>query len=95
MEFFALKGLWLFAGLAIVYVVGVMTAQWAKDKVNGVPVTLRNALNATEAAAVKEMKAAHDQVVVKTASLLAPAKAVVEPAATPVATPDPAAPATA
>lgn len=72
---FALEGIWLLGGFAVVYLIGVFTSQWAKDKINGVPSSLRSALKTTEAAAVKELAAARDRLVAETASLLAKGKA--------------------
>lgn len=72
---FALEGLWLLGGFAVVYVLGVFTSQWAKDKINGVPSQLRSALNITEAAAVKELAVARDRMVADVASLLNRGKA--------------------
>lgn len=71
----ALDGLWLLAGLGVTYLIGVFTSQWAKDKINGVPGTLRAALKVTEAAAVKELTAARDRIVADTATLIAKGKA--------------------
>lgn len=72
---FALEGLWLIGALAVVYFVGVFTAQWAKDKLAGIPSELRTALRATEAAAKNDLLAAKSKVVAETATLLATAKA--------------------
>lgn len=72
---FELHGLWLLGGFAVVYFVGVFTSQWAKDKINGVPSTLRSALKATESAAVKELAAARDKIVADTATLISRGKA--------------------
>lgn len=83
----ALEGFWLLGGFTVVYLVGVFTAQWAKDKLNGVPASLRSALNATEASALKQMHSAKEQVVANTATLLG-GKADYQRA--PVAVPDPA-----
>jgi hypothetical protein len=73
----ALEGFWLLAAFAVVYLIGVFTAQWAKDKINGVPSTLRSALKVTEAAAVKELHDARDRLVAETANLLAKGRAAV------------------
>lgn len=71
----ALEGFWLLAGFAVVYFVGVFTAQWAKDKIKGVPGTLRAALRVTEAAALKELTLARDKIVADTATLIVKGKA--------------------
>lgn len=88
---FELQGLWLLAGFAAMYATGVFTAQWAKDKVSGVPSDLRTALKALEAGAVKELAAARSRVVTDTASLLAAGKAAVagDPVPVPVPVPMP------
>lgn len=91
MESFFLKGFWLLGSFGVVYLVGVFTAQWAKDKLFGVPGDLRTALNALEAGAVKELAAARTKLVADTVGLLNRGKAAV--AAAPVAvvpTPTPA-----
>lgn len=79
----ALEGFWLLGGFTVVYLVGVFTAQWAKDKLNGVPASLRSALNATEASALKQMHSAKEQVVANTATLLGGRVAVPDPAVNP------------
>lgn len=73
----ALEGVWLLGGFAVVYLVGVFTSQWAKDKLSGVPADLRSALSTLEAAAKKEIVAAKSKVVADTATLLAKGKAAV------------------
>lgn len=72
---FALDGLWLLGALAIVYLVGVFTSQWAKDKLAGVPADLRSALSTLEVAAKNELAAAKAKVVADTATLLSKGKA--------------------
>lgn len=72
---FGLDGLWLLGALAVVYLVGVFTSQWAKDKLSGVPADLRSALSTLEVAAKNELAAAKSKVVADTASLLAKGKA--------------------
>lgn len=75
MERLALDGFWLLGAFAVVYLVGVFTAQWAKDKIKGVPSNLRAALKTTESSALAEMNKARDKVVADTANLLARGKA--------------------
>lgn len=72
---FALEGLWLLGALAAVYLAGVFTSQWAKDKLNGVPTTLRSALKTAESAALNEVKASRDKIVADVATLLNKGKA--------------------
>lgn len=72
---FALEGFWLLAAMGVVYFVGVFTSQYAKDKINGVPASLRTALNVTESAALKELQSARDRLVADTANLLAKGRA--------------------
>ncbi len=55
MEKFALDGFWLLGGLGLVYLLGVFTSQWLKDKISGTPATLRAALKATESSAKAEL----------------------------------------
>ncbi len=92
MEKLALDGFWLLGAFALVYLVGVFTAQWAKDKLFGVPAELRSALKTLEAGAVKELAAARSKLVADTIGLIAKGKAAaaaevakVVPAAAPVA----------
>lgn len=72
---FGLNGLWLVGSLATVYLVGVFTSQYVKDKINGVPASLRSALSVTESAALKELSSARDRLVADTANLLAKGRA--------------------
>lgn len=94
----ALDGFWLLGALVAVYITGVFTAQWAKDRLTGVPAALRAALKVNEAAALAELKNARDKIVAETANLFAKGKAAVAadakaavaavvPAAAPVAEP--------
>lgn len=89
---FGLEGLWLVGALAVVYLTGVFTSQWAKDKLSGVPSDLRSALSSLETSAKNELAAARARVVADTATLLTTAKAKVAvdlapaPAAAPVVT---------
>lgn len=80
-----LEGFWLLGALSVVYLVGVFTSQWAKDKLAGIPSDLRKALRATEAAAKIELAAAQAKVVADTAKLLSNAKAKVSADLAPVA----------
>lgn len=89
---FALDGLWLLGALGVVYLAGVFTSQWVKDKIKGVPSDLRAALKTTEAASLAEVTSARDKVVAETATLLSRGKAVVA-AAAPAALAAPAVPA--
>lgn len=90
----ALEGFWLLGGFAVVYLVGVFTAQWAKDKINGVPSSLRNAFNATEAATLKQMHSAREQVVIQYRDAVGPKDVgpKPDPVLTPAPDPAPAAP---
>lgn len=72
---FALDGFWLAAALAVAYLVGVFTSQYAKDKLTGVPSDLRAALKTTEASAVAELTAAKSKAVADVATFLAKGKA--------------------
>lgn len=71
---FDLNGFWLLAALAVVYLVGVFTSQWLKDKIAGIPADLRKALKSTETAALNELTAVKAKVVANTATLLSDAK---------------------
>ena len=62
MDNIALDGFWLLGGLALVYLTGVFTAQYVKDKVSGVPSALRAALKATETNALAELEKAKNAV---------------------------------
>jgi type IV secretory pathway TrbL component len=62
MDKIALDGFWLLGGLALVYLTGVFTAQYVKDKVSGVPSALRAALKATETNALAELEKAKNAV---------------------------------
>lgn len=75
MQAIALEGFWLLAAFAIVYLVGVFTSQWAKDKLSGVPSDLRSALKTLEAGAVKELAAARAKLVADTVNLISRGKA--------------------
>lgn len=55
MDKIALDGFWLLGAFALVYLTGVFTAQYVKDKVFGVPSELRAALKATETNALAEL----------------------------------------
>jgi hypothetical protein len=72
---FALDGFWLLAALLAVYLAGVFTSQYVKDKLSGVPSDLRAALKTTEASAVAELTSAKTQAVANVATLLAKGKA--------------------
>lgn len=86
---FSLEGLWLLAALAVTYVTGVFTAQWAKDKLTGIPGDLRTALASLETSAKNELAAAKAKVVADTATLLTNAKAKVAADLTPQPSPAP------
>lgn len=72
-----LHGLWLLGALAVTYITGVFTSQWAKDKLSGIPGDLRSALTSLETSAKNELAAAKAKVVADTATLLTNAKAKV------------------
>lgn len=80
---FALDGFWLIGSLAVVYLIGVFTSQWAKDKLKGIPPELRSALSVTEASTLAELKAARDKVVADVTTLLSRGKAAAVAAALP------------
>lgn len=80
-----LDGFWLIGALAVTYLVGVFTAQWAKDKLLGIPSDLRSALRVVEAGARTELSAAKAKLVADTVGLLNKGKAAVANDATKVA----------
>jgi hypothetical protein len=84
-----LDGFWLIGALAAVYLLGVFTSQYAKDKINGVPSDLRTVLNNVQAKAVAALKANKANAV---ASAAAAISAPMPVAAKPVAPPAPPAP---
>lgn len=86
---FALEGLWLLGGLAAIYLAGVFTSQWAKDKLFGVPADLRSAIRAMEAMALTELSAAKSKIVADTVTLLAKGKAAAASAGAPAPAPAP------
>lgn len=97
---FELSGLWLAGALALAFVAGVFLSTTIKDKLKGVPSSLRSALSATESSAMAELAKAKSAVVndvtnlfhksaVATAATAATASAV---AAAPAPAPAPAAP---
>lgn len=75
MQAVALEGFWLLAAFAVVYLVGVFTAQYAKDKIFGVPADLCAALKTMEAGALTELKNARAKLVADTIGLIAKGKA--------------------
>lgn len=86
---FGLDGFWLLGALAVTYITGVFTSQWAKDKLTGIPSDLRSALTALETSAKNELAAAKSRVVADTATLLTNAKARVAADLTPKPSPAP------
>lgn len=66
----ALDGFWLIGALLAVYVTGVFTSQWAKDKLSGIPAELRAGLKTQETAALAAVKAAQTKVIADVTGLL-------------------------
>lgn len=89
MQWLSLEGLWLIGALGAMYAFGVFSAQWAKDKVTGLPAELRGALVSLETSAKNELAAAKAKVVADTATLLTNAKAKVASDLTPKPSPAP------
>lgn len=88
-----LDGFWLIAAFAVVYLVGVFTSQWAKDKIKGVPSSLRTALKTTEASALAEINKVRDKAIADVASLLNKGKQAVAAEVAPAPAPAPVVPA--
>ena len=88
---FALDGLWLLGSLVVAYLLGVFTAQYAKDKLTGVPSAVRTALKALEAKTATAVADAKAKAVADAVRAIAPAmptppaKVVVLPDAAPLA----------
>jgi hypothetical protein len=94
---FALDGFWLLGSLAAVYLLGVFTAQYAKDKLSGVPSELRTVLKNVETRALTALKRSKaNSVADAAAAISAPmpvvAKSIVPASAVTSATGSPAAP---
>ena len=70
---FVLDGLWLVGALVAVYLLGVFTSQYAKDKLYGVPSEVRAALKALEAKTAASVAAAKDKAVADAVKAIAPA----------------------
>lgn len=93
MHNFVLDGFWLIGSLAVAYLLGVFTAQYAKDKINGVPSEVRAALKNLEAKALATASATKNKAVADAVSAITPPMPAVAkpvpaaPAAAPPATP--------
>lgn len=82
---FALEGFWLLGALAAVYLLGVFTAQYAKDKLSGVPSELRTALKALETKTTATVLAAKNKAVADAVKTITPVMPI--PPANPLAAP--------
>jgi hypothetical protein len=83
-----LDGFWLIGALAAAYLLGVFTAQYAKDTLNGVPSDLRAVLKNVEAKALAALKASKSTAVANAAAAIsAPMPVAVKPVAPPPAPP--------
>jgi hypothetical protein len=81
---FVLDGFWLAGALAAAYLLGVFTAQYAKDTLNGVPSDLRAVLKNVEAKALAALKRSKSNAVADAAAAIsAPMPAAVKPVAPP------------
>lgn len=92
MHNFVLDGLWLIGAIVVAYLLGVFTAQYAKDKIFGVPSEVRAALKNLEAKALATAAATKNKAVADAVGAITPPMPAV---AKPVAAPAAAAPATA
>lgn len=80
MHNFVLDGLWLVGALVVTYLLGVFTAQYAKDTLNGVPSDLRTVLKNVEAKAVAALKSSKaNAVTVAAAAISAPMPVAAKP----------------
>lgn len=81
-----LNSFWmLVGGGAALYLLGVFSSQWVKDKITGVPAELRAALSASETAALQALSDAKSRVISDVTSFFAPTPApVTAPVAVPV-----------
>jgi hypothetical protein len=93
MEKLALDGFWLLGGLAAAFVVGVFVSTYIKDKIKGVPSSLRSALGTAETDAVAALKAAETKVVSDVAGMFKKSTATAKTAAATAVTPAAPAPA--
>lgn len=84
-----LTGVWLLAGHALAFLVGIFTSQYIKDTLKGMPSQLRTALNAHEKTSLASLKDAETKAINDTMTKLG----IALPAAKPAAAVKPAAPA--
>lgn len=84
-----LNSFWmLVGGGAALYLLGIFSSQWVKDKITGVPAELRAALSASETAALQALSDAKSRVISDVTSFFAPTPVpVTAPVAAPVAVP--------
>ena len=68
-----LDGFWLLGALVVAYLLGVFTAQYAKDKIYGVPSEVRAALRNLEAKALAQAAATKNKAVADAVSAITPA----------------------
>jgi hypothetical protein len=87
MEKLALDGFWLLGGLAAAFVVGVFVSTYIKDKIKGVPSSLRSVLGTAETDAIAALKAAETKVVSDVAGMFKKSTATAKTAAATAATP--------
>ncbi len=81
-----LTGVWLLAGHALAFLVGIFTSQYIKDTLKGMPSQLRSALKAHEKTALSTLKDAETKVISDTMTKLGIAPPAPKPvAAKPVA----------
>ena len=83
-----LSGIWLLAGHALAFLVGIFTSQYIKDTLLGMPGALRAALKAHEKTSLASLKDAETKAINDTMTKLGialPAKPVAAKAAAPVA----------
>jgi hypothetical protein len=91
----ALDGFWLLGALGAVFLLGVFSSQYIKDKISGVPSDLRAALRALETKASADVATAKAKVVADAVKTISPAMPVVVKPLTPapLVNPNPAQPA--
>jgi hypothetical protein len=69
---FVLDGFWLLGAIAVAYLLGVFTSQYAKDKLRGVPSEVRAALRNLEAKALAQAAATKNKAVADAVSAITP-----------------------
>ena len=80
---FALDGFWLLGAGAAIFMLGVFTSQYIKDKIAGVPSDLRAALRALETKTAATVAAAKTKVVADAVKAISPVMPVVVKPLTP------------